>query len=384
MARISRYGYSLCVTCCLTTLLSTLGGCSHRWSFKPPGSTVETIRPLKLTAAENDSDKKQSELDSQKQPIIQTSFTNPLATTATVPTSKPTPTTDQNSSLVVQTESSLIPKTYPVTSATYGDPVVVPTFGDDYCVPVDECPTFTERFCDKAARGWCDIKCDYRHYYSCRTGRDLLLCVGAAAIMANTSIDQDFQDWVQDDVRSSGSDDFASFWKTFGEGEYFVPAWAGLALVGSVLDDLPAMRTVGDFGYRTTRSYLVGTPPMLFMQYCLGASRPVEPNGSQWHPFQDNNGVSGHAFCGAVPFITAAQMSENCCVKGGFYFLSTLTGWSRVNDDSHYLSQAWMGWWMAYLSCRAVSDTEEHKKRCYTVAPMVAPGTVGMLMEYRK
>ncbi|MEA1952602.1 MAG: phosphatase PAP2 family protein [Planctomycetota bacterium] len=271
-----------------------------------------------------------------------------------------------------------------MTNTFFGQPIVEPTFGDEYNEPATECPTFSEQFCAKAARGWCDIKCDYRHYYTCRTGRDLLLCVGAAAIMANTSIDQDFQDWVQDDVRSSDSDDFATFWKTFGEGRIFVPAWVGLALVGSVLDEYPVMGSVGEFGYRTTRSYLVGVPPMVFMQYCLGASRPGEGDGSEWHPFSDDNGVSGHVFMGAVPFITAAQMSENRYMKGCFYFMSTLTAWSRVNDNSHYLSQAWMGWWMAYLSCRSVSETEQGKQSCCTIAPMMAPGTVGMVMEYRR
>lgn len=289
------------------------------------------------------------------------------------------------SSMLYERTKPYTQQSYPVTGAIYGQPIVEPTFGEEYCcAPVVECPTFVERFRASAGRGWCDIKCDYRNYYSCRTGRDLLLCVGAAAIMANTSIDQNFQNWVQDDVRSSDSDNFASFWKTFGEGELFVPAWAGLALVGSVLDKYPMMDCMGEFGYRTTRSFLVGTPPMLFMQYCLGASRPVENHGSKWHPFQDNNGVSGHAFCGAVPFITAAQMSDNCYLKGCFYFLSTLTGWSRINDDSHYVSQVWMGWWMAYLSCRSVSETEQEKQRCYSFAPIIAPDTVGMMMEYRR
>ena len=184
--------------------------------------------------------------------------------------------------------------------------------------------------------------------------------------MANTTIDEKFQHWVQDDVRSSGSDDFASFWKTFGEGQLFIPAWAGLAVAGSMLEEWPVVGIAGEFGDRTTRSYLVGVPPMIFMQYCLGASRPGETShGSEWRPFEDSNGVSGHAFIGAVPFITAAQMSKNCCVKGCCYFMSTLPGWSRINDDSHYLSQVWMGWWMAYLSCRAVNKTELGKKQCH-------------------
>jgi hypothetical protein len=309
--------------------------CSQRWAFLPSGNPNAIVHPLQLASAETNPRQDVSQLGREAQAAVPASHFEPI-------------------------------------------------YGEGSCTPAAEGPTFIERFSASAGRGWGDVCCDYRRYYSYRTGRDLLLCTGAAAIMANTSIDRDFRDWVQDDVRSSGSDEFASFWKTFGEGGIFVPAWAGLALVGSMLDDYPAMGTVGDFGYRTTRSYLVGTPPMLFMQYCLGASRPEEGNGSQWHPFSDNNGVSGHAFCGAVPFITAAQMSDNCCVKGCFYFMSTLTGWSRINDDSHYFSQAWMGWWMAYLSCRAVNETEQGKKNCYSVAPIVAPGTVGMMMEYRR
>lgn len=330
----------------------------------PPDCTDAVVRPLELTAQDTD---RRQDVSRREGPAKLVSHTESLATPIG---SQP----GVVSSMLTEGATPLLDQAYSFTE---------PTCGEGFGSVAVECPTFNERFRARLGRGWCDVRCDYSRYYSYRTGRDLLMCVGAAAVMANTSIDQDFQDWVQDDVRSSGSDDFASFWKTFGEGEIFVPAFVGLALAGSILDECPQAGTVGNFGYRTTRSYLVGVPPMLFMQHALGASRPVEGNGSEWHSFSDNNGVSGHAFCGAVPFITAAQMSDNCCVKGCFYLMSTLPAWSRVNDDSHYLSQAWMGWWMAYLSCRAVSETEQDK-RCYAIAPIVAPGTVGMLFEYRR
>ena len=256
--------------------------------------------------------------------------------------------------------------------------------GDDYCDGSGAERTFSGRFRGVFREGWHDVRSDYRNYYRWHTARDFLLCLGGAAVMANTTIDEKFQHWVQEDVKSSGSDDFASFWKQFGEGQIFIPAWAGLAVAGSMLEEWPVMGTAGDFGSRATRSYLVGAPPVIFMQYCLGGSRPGEGHGSAWKPFNDNNGVSGHAFIGAVPFITAAQMSENCYVKGCFYFLSTLPAWSRINDDSHYLSQAWMGWWMAYLSCRSVNETEQGKRKCMAIAPILAPDTVGMMFEYRR
>ncbi len=368
MLRITHHGYRLSVACCCAAMISSFCACSQSWVFLPPSSPAATVRPLQATSTECGSRRDVSLLNREKQPTVTASHAQAIA-----PLAGPTP--GVVSSMLNESAAPPAPQAYPLAQ---------PTCGEDFCSPAVDCPTFTERFCAKAGRGWSDVKCDYRRYYSRRTGRDLLLCVGAAAIMANTSIDQNFRDWVQDDVRSSGSDKFASFWKTFGEGDIMVPAWAGLALLGSVLEEFPTMATAGDFGYRTTRGYLVGAPPMLFMQYALGASRPHERNGSQWHPFSDTNGVSGHAFLGAVPFITAAQMSDDFWVKGGFYFMSTLTAWSRINDDAHYLSQAWMGWWMAYLSCRAVSETEQAKQRRYTVAPIMAPGTVGMMFEYRR
>ncbi len=213
---------------------------------------------------------------------------------------------------------------------------------------------------------------------------DLLYAVAGASVLANTNLDEDFQNWYQRDVRSSGCDDFAAFWKTFGEGQIFIPAFAGLGLVGGMFEGRPLIGTAGDFGDRVTRGYLVGTPPMVFMQYCLGGSSPNEADvGSRWKPFDDSNAVSGHAFVGAVPFITAAKMTENPWAKGSLYICSTFTAWSRVNDDDHYLSQAVLGWYMAYLACRAVDDTEQ-VNRCFSLTPMLTPELSGMAIVWRR
>ena len=120
---------------------------------------------------------------------------------------------------------------------------------------------------------------------------------------------------------------------------------------------------------------------MLFMQACLGASRPDEQTyESRWQPFADNNAVSGHAFVGAMPFLTAGRMLEQHdrpYMAGCLYFCSTLPAWSRVNDDAHYFSQACLGWWMAYLACRAVNDTEQ-EYRHLTFTPLAMNDTVGI------
>ncbi len=234
----------------------------QRWAFSPPGSPSETIRPLELTSTETNRRQDVSPPGREEQPIMLASYAeavatntrpvttnaSPVATNASPVTTNASPTPVVVPSMLGRSPTPIVVPAYPVTESIYGQPIVVPTYGEEYCSGAVDCPTFSERFSGSVDRGWCDVKCDYRRYYSWPTGRDLLLSVGAAAIMANTSIDQNFRDWVQDDVRSPGSDDFAAFWQTFGEGEIFIPAWAGLALVGSVLDEYPMMGTAGDFG----------------------------------------------------------------------------------------------------------------------------------------
>jgi membrane-associated phospholipid phosphatase len=96
--------------------------------------------------------------------------------------------------------------------------------------------------------------------------------------------------------------------------------------------------------------------------------------------------VSGHAFIGAVPFITAAQMTDKIWAKGLFYTLSTIPGWSRVNDNAHYLSQVLLGWYLGYLSVRSVSATEGLKPlpRGLTIFPIADGNAVGMGLIYRR
>ena len=233
---------------------------------------------------------------------------------------------------------------------------------------------------------WCEARqnvcSDYRNYY-CRDTMAKLACgLVLGSVLANTSMDQDVQDWYQQDVRSTDTDNFAEFWKTFGEGHLFIPAYACLAVAGKFVEDWPVVGPVGDFGARTTRAYLVGAPPMLFMQFMLGASRPGETNhSSHWDPFQDTNSVSGHAFIGAVPFITAAKMTDSFVLKSGLYACSTLTGFSRINDDCHYLSQVVLGWWMAYLACEAVDQTQLNRHGM-TFMPIASTDSVGFSAIY--
>ena len=162
-----------------------------------------------------------------------------------------------------------------------------------------------------------------------------------------------------------------------------IPTVIGLDILGRYFDDDPTMALIGEFGDRSARAYLVGGGPLLAMQELTGAGRPTDSGQlSYWHPFKAPNGASGHAFICGVPFITAAQMSDNVFEKGIFYACSFAAGWSRINDDAHYLSEVLLGWSIAYIACESVNDTQLSNK-ALTVVPMVTPEMTGIGLMYQ-
>jgi membrane-associated phospholipid phosphatase len=228
-----------------------------------------------------------------------------------------------------------------------------------------------------------DVGGDFCHFYSPHgllwTGGT----VGVGAVLANTSLDQDFQDWYRDDVRSSGTNDVSNVFRQFGYGEYTIPAMGAAWLVGEVFHMTPVGATVGEWGERGVRAVLVGAPTVLVLQWALGSSRPYETTaGSRWKPFDDTNAVSGHAFIGAIPFLTAAAMSDNILWKATMLGLSVLPAWSRVNDNAHFLSQALMGYSFACLSVWAV-DMTERGKQPLSIVPLAFDDAVGLGLVWR-
>jgi len=229
---------------------------------------------------------------------------------------------------------------------------------------------------------WPEIKQDYRNYYSWRNAAWLAAGFGLGAALANTDVDQHIRNWYQDDVRSSGTDDFAHIAKGFGNGEYVIGMMTAGWLAGEMAYDTPCGDALSQWGLRGLRSAIVGTPPMLLMQYVTGGSRPGETgHSSHWQPFSDNNGVSGHSFACGLLFINAAKMSDEWPLKLGFYGLSTMAGWSRINDDAHYTSQVILGWWMAYCACTVVDDTNQNRN--WMITPLPMPGAAGLAVTYQ-
>ena len=231
-----------------------------------------------------------------------------------------------------------------------------------------------------------DVLADHRGYYSPANLGRLAAGVGLAAAMANTKLDKSLQDHYQQNLRDMPTDEVSEAVHTpevLGNGYVTIPVFAATAVVGSWFDEVPLGKGPGEWGERSLRTILVGAPPMLAMQLLTGASRPGETDeGSQWGPFQDDNGASGHSFMGAVPFLSAAKMTDNPFSKAALYAGSTLAGFSRINDDRHYPSQVMLGWWMAYLAATVVDDTHHDPKRL-TVLPLPMADGIGAGVDYR-
>ena len=203
---------------------------------------------------------------------------------------------------------------------------------------------------------------DHCQFYSGDSLTIMTLGFAGGAVMANSSIDERLRHKVQQNIRSASSDDWFEglhAQKELGNGIYTLPLFAASWAVGEYFDENPHAVLAGTWGERSLRAFAVGAPPMLLAQRVTGASRPGESErNSHWDPFQDDNGVSGHSFMGAIPFLTAARMTEDPWMKTLYYTGSVLAPLSRVNDDHHYTSQAFLGWGLAWLATRAVAETD--------------------------
>ena len=163
----------------------------------------------------------------------------------------------------------------------------------------------------------------------------------------------------------------------------------GLGLVRQCTAGSPAADGIGEWGDRSLRTFAVGAPLMFLTQRLTGGGRPGNapygngPHASHWAPGVHDHGVSGHSFMGAIPFLSVARMSDNPWVKGTMYTASTLPALSRINDDAHFASQAFLGWWLAVLASEAVDQTNDGVNTGWRIVPLTPEHGDGLAIEKR-
>lgn len=201
----------------------------------------------------------------------------------------------------------------------------------------------------------CDIRRDFCVYFQ----PEILFPFGgffiASGILANTGLDRTIRDIWQDDVKSKSSDRFFEFPKALGGLSYwYFPLYLSAMGIGYLRECDMYGNVIYQWGYRNLRAFFLGGIQELILAPTLGSGRPSSHQPSKWQPFRYRTGVSGHAFFGGLPLITAAIMTDPPALKTLLYVASTLPGLSRINSDAHYASQVLLGWALALFSAHAV------------------------------
>jgi hypothetical protein len=232
---------------------------------------------------------------------------------------------------------------------------------------------------------WRRIVRDYRYMYlNSDMWVDYGFALGIAAIFANTDLDMSIQEFHREQVRNEFTDRISDPFTFLGEGQYLLPIYGGVLLFTNTFPNLPLSPETHEWSARTLRGMLTGAPLLVFTQDALGPARPDAAwNHSRWDLFGGGNvGASGHAFMSAVPFLAAAEMTEDPLLRSSFLALSMMGGFARFNDDRHYASQVFLGWWIAYLSTRTTSITQGAPS--YRLAPIpLNGGNMGIGFERR-
>ncbi len=241
----------------------------------------------------------------------------------------------------------------------------------------DECPKPYE--CYWAENLYYDIKRDFTVYLRPKN----LLYLGDAfvvgGILANTRIDRSIRNTWQNSIRSNATNNFFAVPEAIGGFSYWYHlVYPGAVALGYYTRDSVAGNTIYFWGYRSLRTALLGGIQQAIFTQALGSGRPLNNVDSKWQPYRYKTGVSGHAFYGSIPFLTAAMMSDIPLIRYGLFVLSTLPGIARINSDHHYTSQVVMGWSIAFLSARAVYQSDLENEFPWTIqAYPYQPGGCG-------
>lgn len=141
--------------------------------------------------------------------------------------------------------------------------------------------------------------------------------------------------------RSDGKDDVAGIARRFGQPEVYAVVALGTVTTGLLSGNSKITRAGG----RITAALLVGGLASTSLKVLVGRQRPLGGEEQYvFHPFtKTDSWPSGHT---TTAFALAASVSDeirSTPVTIGLYSLATLTGWSRINDNKHWLTDVLAG-----------------------------------------
>jgi len=222
---------------------------------------------------------------------------------------------------------------------------------------------FIESFAD-------DVLADFRHHYSRQPLTKVGIGLAVGGVLANSNADEEIQQFFSEDLASNTGDDLSNLFTGVGDVAhplYSFPIYLGTMWLGDYNGERDSI--AAQWAANSMRATLVGAPEVVILSNLIGGQTPEEGEPG-WDPFNDDDGVSGHAFFGAVPIITAAKLANKRWLKYSLYATSTLPGLARVYDGKHYFSQSFLGWWIAYQAAETIERTNREERVGLEIVPV--------------
>lgn len=203
--------------------------------------------------------------------------------------------------------------------------------------------------------------------------------VGALGVVALVSVADERVREESQSHRTATRDDVARVFKRMGEPMVYVAPAVGTVAAGLILGDGRVRRAGGRMAAGLLTAGFVTT----LLKPVLGRRRPFgTTNAFDFHPFTDHQSLpSGHT---TMAFALATGISDEVRflpLTIGLYSAATLTAWSRINDNRHWVSDAAAGALIGVASAKLMNG----RWRVFGIsAPrfLLEPGGVGVSAEF--
>lgn len=170
--------------------------------------------------------------------------------------------------------------------------------------------------------------------------------------------------------RTQGRDDLARFGNAFGNLVYTGP----LILAGWAVGEVSHNPAVARAAWRAGEATLVAGTLTAVLKLAVGRARPNAGTGpGRFRPFGgDASFPSGHTTVAVALATSLAHSTPDRWTDVAFYGAAALTGFARVNDDKHWLSDVVAGAAIGYLTGR------QFHGRAGRLRPFASLGLVGV------
>ncbi len=168
------------------------------------------------------------------------------------------------------------------------------------------------------------------------------------------AFDQDVQNWVQK-KRTNASDNFFEGITNLGNGLYAGGLIAVLYAAGEIAGENGLRRTA----LLSLESWLTSTVFTTGVKFIAGRARPWAGESSHsFHPFSTGSAhysfPSGHACTAWSLATTIADQTDSPIVDGLAYTLATLVSFSRIWNNDHWASDAFVGSAVGYFMAKKI------------------------------